>query len=118
MNRDELEQQLRKLIVKCPGGRQDTCPFRESRCDEEVRQAMALVDTYAAATGWGTELWTATEIAEYVGLKGGRSDAGRAWASRNNVPRVADQPHPDSGRPQALYPANHVRAAVYRKERR
>lgn len=117
MKRDELEEQLRKLIVKCPGGVQDTCPFRESRCDEEVRQVMALIDTYAAVTGWGTELWTAEQIADYVGLKNADPNAGRAWASRNNVPRVSDRPHPDSGRMQALYPANHVRAAVLRKER-
>lgn len=109
MNRDELEAQLRKLITGCPDD--DACPYCHCSHDAQVNKAMALIDQYAGRQP--TELWTAEQVAAYLGR--GSTHSARAWLSRNGIKRTGDQPHPDSGRPQALYQANEVRAVCYRK---
>jgi hypothetical protein len=72
-----------------------------------MEKVMDLVDTYVATLTKKTELWTADKVAEYAGQA--NANAARSWLHRNGIRRAGEQPHPDSGRPQALYPANHVR---------
>lgn len=117
MNRDELEEQLGPLIRGCPTRRRENCPFQHSCCcEDDIAKAMRLVDAYVTAQeSLAYELWTAEEVARYVGQKGG-APAARSWLSRNGIERVATRPHPESGRPQSLYPANHVRAACIKKD--
>lgn len=55
------------------------------------------------------ELWTADEVAEYLGASTAASV--RRTLSRWGVPAVDYVPHPTSKRPRALYSADAVRAA-------
>lgn len=107
MNRDELEAQLRTTLNLCPMDSTVTC----ASCETRISSAMALIDQYILHRHG--ELWTAERVAQYTGHKD--ANAARSWLSRNGVDSVETEPHPDSGRPQALYPANHVRAACFRK---
>lgn len=104
MNRDELQEQLRPLIGPC-GPKHATIIC--GRCDERMEQAMASIDAYVASITKKPELWTAEKVAEYTGHAD--ANGARMWLHRNGIKRAGEQPHPDSGRPQALYPANHVR---------
>jgi hypothetical protein len=103
MTREELEDKLRTILEAHP--KDFDCP----KCTSQVNQIMALIDTYTATPHEEAELWTAEKVAQYTS----RSDANsaRVWLSRNGIKRVSDRPHPESGRPQALYRANEVRAA-------
>lgn len=118
MNRDELEHALREIIVGCSS---TTGDCEDCACPGSgiVYRAMAAVDAYSITLGLSpdelpnTELWTAEEVATYVGLQG--AHAGRSWLSRAGIARRGTRAHPESGRPQSLYPANHVRAEVVKK---
>lgn len=112
LTREELEQQLRKLIVGCPGGLQDTCPFCHCNCGDDVATAMELVDQYAAGLqephDEAIEEWDANQAAEYLGLSS--AAAARSTLSRWGIKRIRqEQEH--NGRPMAaLYPAEAIRA--------
>lgn len=119
MNRDELEQQFRQIITDCPADADGACEDCQCPGMGAVYRAMTLVDAYTVTLGLlpddlpTTELWTAEEVASYVGLRD--AHAGRSWLSREMIRRCGVQQHPDSGRPMSLYSANHVRAAHIRK---
>lgn len=118
MNRDELERTLREIITDCASA-DGSCEDCHCPGIGTVYRAMAAVDAYTITLGLlpdelpNMELWTAEEVATYVGL--GDANAGRSWLSREKIGRRGTRAHPESGRPQSLYPANHVRAVAVRK---
>jgi len=119
MTREELEQQLRKLIVGCPGGLQDTCPFCHCNCDDDVAAAMALIDRYAAGPAdtpaEPVEEWDAVQAAEYLGYRD--AAAARSALSRWGIQKVREK-QADGGRMMSLYPAEAIRAEAARRGRR
>lgn len=106
MNRHELETQLRTVLNLCPADAVTTC----APCETRITEAMALIDQYK--TSQPRELWTAEEVASFLGRDSTHS--ARAWLSQNNIKREGDQPS-ESGRMQSLYPADEVRAICFRK---
>lgn len=119
MNRDELEQRLQEIITGCPNAANGACEDCDCPGMGVVYRVMTMVDAYTVTLGLlpdelpTTELWTAEQVANYVGLLD--ANAGRSWLSRQRIKRCGVQEHPDSGRPVSLYSANHVRAAQIRK---
>jgi hypothetical protein len=117
MDRDQLEQKLRQIITGCEkaSGECDNCHCTGNAA---VYRVMIAIDAYTIDLGLlpdelpNGELWTAEEVAKYTGQSS--PAAARMWLSRNRVTRVTTRAHKDSGRPQALYPANAVRAAAVR----
>lgn len=121
MNRDELERKLRVIITGCTSADGD-CTNCHCTGNAAVYRAMAAIDAYTVTLGLlpemlpTTELWTAEEVAAYVGQSS--PHAARSWLSRNGIRRCGQRDHEESGRPQSLYPANHVRAVAVRKSMR
>lgn len=115
--RDELEQQVRRIVTGCEHA-DGNCENCHCAGNAAVYRVMIAVDAYVTDLGQypdglpSNELWTAEEVAGYIGQKS--AAAARTWCSRNGVKRVTTQAHENSGRPRALYPANHVRAAAVR----
>jgi hypothetical protein len=122
MNRDELEQQLRELIIGCPGGNEEMCPFCHCSCDSDVAAAMKLIDRYVtaaveeAAKADTAEAWNAAETAEYLGYRD--AAAARSALSRWGIKRSRERQDENSGRMIALYPADAIRAEAVRRGRR
>lgn len=112
LTREQLEQQLRKLIIGCPGRNEGSCPFCHCDCDGDVAAAMALIDQYAAGLQnppvGDVEEWDANQAAQYLGLSS--AAAARSTLSRWGIKRIRqEQEH--NGRPMAaLYPAEAIRA--------
>lgn len=117
MTREELEQQLRKLIVGCPSRNEDTCPFCHCDCDDDVTAAMALIDQYAATQdGKATvEEWDANQAAAYLGYR--NAAAARSTLSRWGIKKVREE-QDDGGRMMSLYPAEAIRHEAVRRGRR
>lgn len=115
MKHDELEQHFRRLVIGCPGCAEDTCIY----CpvpggDDTVNQLMEHVGQYldtilADLNSTDQELWTAEQVAHYLGLLD--ANGARARLSQWKIRSVKTVPHPVTGRPMALYPADEVRAA-------
>lgn len=126
MTREELEQKLRELIVGCPGGHQDTCPFCHCGCDDAVATAMELVDQYAVGLPStselppGVEVWSAAEAAEFLGYdQKEAAAAARSTLSRWGIRRIHQEQAARNGRPMvALYPAAEIRAEAVKRGRR
>lgn len=122
MTREELEQQLRKLIVGCPGGSQEGCPFCHCNCSDDVATAMALVDQYTAAAvedatrADTAEAWSAAKVAEYLGYRD--ANAARSVLSRWGIKKSRETQDQSSGRMTALYSADEIRAEATRRGRR
>lgn len=117
MKRDELQRQVRQLIIGCPGCDEDACIYcMVTGADDVIGQLLELVDQYVdtiLAELNDQELWTATEVAKYRNLSTVHS--ARALLSHYKVRAVKMATHPETRRPMALYSADEVRALPARK---
>lgn len=76
-----------------------------------VEEIMEQVDEYAATlTEEPPEVWTAEQVADFLGCKDGSTAAARTMMSRWGIKSIAVTFHPRTGRHKALYPADQVRA--------
>lgn len=78
--------------------------------DLDITAAIEGVDFWAIAEKH--ELWDIDRVAEHLGHKGpSATGTARKTLSRLGVKADSYRPHPDSGRPQAIYRAQDVRDA-------
>lgn len=100
MDRDQLRDRLLMLIPP-----------------SHIDQAMRWVDDYVEdLTEEPPEAWTVEQIALLIGAKS--TAAVRSTMSRWGIKSIAIQAHPMSGRPQALYPADQVRDALFTRRQK
>lgn len=98
MNRDQLRDRFLTMVP-----------------DDEADRLLEWVDQYTAAlTDQPTETWTAAEAANYLGAAG--AAAARSTLSRWGIEKVGSKPHPDSGRPLSLYPAEAIRTEYFNRK--
>jgi len=108
LTRDELQEKLQDIIVQCSIAVAPIC----GACEQRMERVMELVDQYASAADT-TEVWTAAEVAEYLGYRD--ANAARSTLSRWGI-KQARQRQAENGRPMAaLYPANAIRAEVIKR---
>lgn len=114
MNHDELRRQARHLIVGCPGCDEDSCiyclvPGGDDILDQLMELVNQRIDTVLAdLNSVGRELWTADEVAGYLGLLD--ANGARARLSQWKIRAAKTVEHPATRRSMALYPADEVRA--------
>lgn len=114
MKRDEFERQARLLIIGCAGCNEDPCIYcLVPSGDDTMSQLMALVDQYLDSAlaepplrrrrpASHQEMWTASQVAEYLGLSD--ENSARATMSRRKIRSVK------IGSDISRYPADEVRA--------
>jgi hypothetical protein len=119
MKRNELERQVRKIMTGCEGcTAEDPCIYCmvcAAALDDAVRNVMDAFDRHldtvlSDLSGAYEGLWTAWEVADYLGAEDDNS--ARARLSRAGIRSVRTMAHPTTKRPMALYLISEVRAKL------
>lgn len=116
MKRDELQRRIRTVVTGCEGCTPEDpciyCMVAGAALQQAVRDIMELIDQHVDDILIGLhsdeELWTARQVAEYLGLTSG-ADGARYTLSRWKIRAVRHVANPRTGRPMALYSAKEVR---------